>query len=200
LPKKHQFPVWLKGTSAEQKAEAERQALAMAAHSRAKLSDAERLVGRGQLLEQTARENLALSKRRNRAARVLAQNQLADALAMQGRYAEAAEMHTDRHRRKYFRDVKKALEKPDDEKCGCPDRKAEVSGQQIAITPRYEVEKIYSPIHGELVSVVKCSKCEHLNARPLRSRLLQSQAAQERNERLARTPNAQRLISDATIK
>jgi hypothetical protein len=167
----------------------------MASHSRAKMSEAERLVGRGQLLEQAARANLSLSKDRNKAARILAQQQLADALAMQGRYTEAAETHTDRHRRKYFRDLVKALEMPDSEKCKCGDRKAEMNGQEIAVTPRYEAEKIFSPIHNDIVSVVKCSKCPHMNARPLRSRLLQSQAAQVQNE-AAKRP----VISDATIK
>jgi hypothetical protein len=200
LAKKHQFPVWLRGTEAEQKAEAERQALAMASHSRAKMSEAERLVGRGQLLEQTARANLLLSKGRNKAARALAQQQLADALAMQGRFKEAATLHTDRHRRKHFRNLVKALEMPDGEKCKCGDRKAEMNGQEIAVTPRYEMEKIFSPIHNDIVSVVRCSRCGHRNARPLRSRLLQSQAAQVQNETAARSPNGARLtLNDITV-
>jgi hypothetical protein len=200
MAKAFQFPVWLQGSPEEQAAESERQALAMAAHSRAKLSDAERLIGRGKLLEDAARVNLELAKGKDKEARVLAQQQLAEALAMQGRYAEAAEMHTDRHRRKYFRDVGAALEKADDEKCGCVDRKAEMNGREIALTPRYEVEKVFSPVHGQLVSVVKCSKCGHTNARLLRSRLLQSQAAQAQNEAAARLPNARLVLNDATVK
>lgn len=180
--KSFEFPIWLKGSPQEQAAEEQRQALALASHSRAKLSDAERLIGRGQLLETTARQNLLDAKGRDKAARVLAQSHLADALGMQGRYAEAAKTHPDKHRRKYFRDLGKAIEKPDDEKCKCKDKRISIESQPVELTPRFERARIFSPVHGEIVSVVECLKCHHTNARPLRSRLLQNNAARDGNE------------------
>lgn len=181
MAKAFEFPIWLKGTDVEQAAEAQRQALALASHSRAKLSDAERLIGRGQLLETTARQNLSDAKGQDKEARVLAQSQLADALAMQGQYAEAAKIHPDKHRRKYFRDLGKAIEKPDDEKCKCRDKHIEINKQPVDLTPRLERARIFSPVHGEVVSLVECLKCGHKNARPLRSRLLKHRAAMEHN-------------------
>lgn len=179
------FPVWLIGSEAEQAAEAERQSLALAAHSRAKLSEAERLIGRGALLEATARGNLEQSAGVDKEARILAENQLADALAMQGRFAEAAEIHNDKHRRKHFRDIGKALEMDDAKKCKCKDSKARINGAELSITPRFEQGRVFSPIHNDLVSLVRCHKCGHLNARPLRSRLINHTAALSANEAIA---------------
>src|SRR5688572_141113 len=110
MSKAFNFPVWMKGTEAEQAAETQRQAAALAIHSRAHMSEQERLIGRGKLLESTAQANLELSAGHNKEARILAEDQLADALAMQGRFAEAAETHNDAARRKYFRDVGAAIE------------------------------------------------------------------------------------------
>lgn len=187
MPKTFQFPVWLQGTPEEQKAEADRQALALAVHSRAHMTEAERLVGRGKLLEETARGNLAQAKGKDRN---FIKDQLADALAMQGRYEEAASTHTEKHRRAYFRSVGKALEKDDAEKCRCKDKKAEIGDAEISITPRFEKARIYSPVHGELVSLVACSHCGHLNARPLRSRLL------VHNDALAASDGAKRALKN----
>jgi hypothetical protein len=185
--KKLDFPVWLQGTPEQQVAERQRQDLLRASFTRAKMTESERLIGRGALLEATARGNLEVSAGRNKEARILAENQLADALAMQGQFALAAETHNDKHRRKYFRDIVKAIEKPDTEKCDCPDSKATMNDVELAVTPRFEREKIFSPLHGDLVSVIECQKCGHRNARPPRSRLLPMQAALSQAE-AARRP------------
>jgi hypothetical protein len=183
---KFQHPLWLIGTPAQQAADAETQRLALAAHSRAKMSEEERLVGRGKLLEEAARLNLEQSVGRNAAARELAQNQLADALAMQGRFAEAAETHNDAARRKYFRNVVTALEMDDEAKCNCADDHVKFGDVEVAITPRFERGRIYSPIHQGTVSLIECKVCGHLNGRPPRSRLLPQQAALNQNEAAAR--------------
>lgn len=199
MPKAFEFPVWLVGSVEQQEAEAQRQALALASHSRAKLSDAERLIGRGQLLEATARQNHSDAKGRDKAARLLAQAQLADAMGMQGRYAEAAKTHPDRHRRKYFRDLGKAIEKPDDEKCKCRDKRIAIEGQSVALTPRFERTRIFSPVHGEIVSVVECLKCHHTNARPLRSRLLKANSALSANEAVAASSAERKVFASDMI-
>lgn len=180
MGKSFQFPVWLKGTVEEQAAESARQADALAIHSRAHMSEQERLIGRGKLLEDTARLNLELSAGRDKEARILAENQLADAMFMQGKIAEAAEAHNDAARRKYFREVGAAIEKPDDDRCSCPD----VGDKQ---TPRFERTTVFSPVHGEVVSLVECQTCGDLNARPLRSRLIAQKAMLNQTEVLARS-------------
>ena len=187
------FAVWLKGSEAEQKAESERQVLALASHGRGHLSEAERLIGRGALLEKTAQANL--NSATDDETRTLAMSQLADAQAMQGKYAEAAEAHPDLERKKYFEGVVAAIEMPDDAKCGCPDNYAKTGDIGIAVTPRFERDRIFSPVHGQTVSLVECVKCGHQNARPLRSRLLTQQAAQHANEQA----KGGRLISDVQV-
>lgn len=194
MPRVFDHPIWLTGTAEGQAAEVQRQELALASHSRARLSEAERLIGRGQLLETTARQNLSDAKGRDKDARILAQSQLADALGMQGRYTDAAKLHPDKHRRKYFRDLVRAIEKPDAEKCRCKDKHIEIDKQPVELTPRLERARIFSPVHGEIVSVVECLKCGHKNARPLRSRLLKHRAAMEHNV----VVNA-RLLNDQVI-
>lgn len=192
------FPVWLQGSPEEKQAEEERQKLALAAHSRAHQTEAERLIGRGALLEQTARLNLETARGKDHDARVLSENQLADALAMQGRFREAATTHHDKHRRKHFRDIGRAIEMNDAAKCACSDRHAEMNGVQLDITPRFEETRVFSAVHNELVSVVKCSKCNHRNARPLRSRLLKHVAALNKSEKLGQPADSDAQVNAAT--
>lgn len=200
MPKTFAFPVWLEGTPEEQAAEDERQKLALAIHGRGHLSEAERLVGRGRLLEQTARQNVEDATNQNHEARVLAENQLADSLAMQGRFREASVTHHERHRRKHFREIGRAIEMNDAAKCVCSDRHAEMNGVRLAITPRFEEARVFSVVHNQIVSVVRCSKCGHRNARPLRSRLLKHNAAQNKAEKLGQPAesDAQVLIDGDT--
>lgn len=117
---------------------------------------------------------------------------------MQGKYAEAATTHTNAQRRRYFREIIKALEKPDNARCKCKDRKAKINGTEISITPRFERARLFSPIHKRVVSLVECSKCGDLNARPVVSRLLQHQGALAQNEAAARRENA-RFVNDVQV-
>lgn len=183
MPKAFEFPVWLKGSPQEQEAENQRQAALRASFTRAKLTEAEEMIGRGHLLEQTARGNIEAARGKDAEARVLAENQLAEALAMQGRFAEAADEHHDAVKRAEFRAVGKAMEMDDGEKCDCPD----IEG---SITPRFERRRIFSPVHGEVVSLVECQTCGHVNARPITSRLLAKNTAMNRNQELVRANKA----------
>lgn len=194
MAKTFTHPVWITGTEAEQAAEAQRQALLLASFTRAKMTDEERLIGRGALLETTARGNLEHSAGKDKESRILAENQLADALAMQGKYAEAAETHNDKRARKHYRDIVKAIETPDDEKCNCADSKAKINDAELSITPRFERAEIFSPVHGGLVSLIQCQKCGHLNARSPRSRLLPMKAALNQSEQAKRP-----ILNDAQV-
>jgi Zn ribbon nucleic-acid-binding protein len=196
VSKSFTFPVWLAGTPAEQEAEASRQALLAASFTRAKQTEAERLIGRGALLEQTARQNFEQSfgVKGKEEERKLAKAQIAEALAMQGRYAEASELHPDTQRRADFRAIGRAVEMPDEEKCGCADSKLRVNDVELSVTPRFERQRIFSPVHNDVISLVECSRCGHRNARPLRSRLLKHHAAVNESMR-ARRP----VLSDAQV-
>jgi len=189
MPKTFSFPIWLKGTPEQQKTEAERQALARASFTRAHMTEAERMIGRGKLIEEAARQNL---RRSNTS---LAQSQLADALAMQGRFAEAAKLHPDESRRQYFENIIHALEMDGEEKCHCPDDKARMNDVDLSFTPRYESQRIFSPLHNDVVSVIVCSKCGHVNARKPKSRLLHQQSALNQSE-AAKKP----VLNDAQVK
>ena len=179
------LPKWLQRTDAELAEEATTQAERRAGHSRAHLTDAERLVSRGALLEETARGNLA--------AGMDASAQLAEALAMQGRYGEAAEIHPNKMVRADYRRIIDAIHLDDDEKCNCPDTETE----DLTITPRFNERTVFSQRHGTAVALITCVKCGHTNARPPRSRLLLNQAATSQN--IAAVKGNQRGVSDAQL-
>jgi hypothetical protein len=164
-------PKWLERSEAELAAEEETQALRRAAHTRARLTEEERLVSRGALLEQTARGNLdAAGGNVELVARE--KENLAVALAMQGRFTEAAKIHPDKLMRQHFKDIESAIEMDDAEKCDCKDFTGTVDGVEIAVTPRYSARTVYSTKHGEAVQLITCARCGHMNARKPRGRLL----------------------------
>lgn len=179
------LPKWLHKTDAELAEEAKIQDERRAGHTRAHLTDAERLVSRGALLEETARGNLV--------AGMDASAQLAEALAMQGRYGEAAEIHPNKMVRADYRQIIDAIEMDDEEKCNCPDTETE----ELTITPRFNERTVFSQRHGGAVALVTCVKCGHQNARPVKSRLLLNQAAT--NQNIAAVKGNQRGVSDAQI-
>lgn len=174
------------------------QAERRASFGRARMTDAERMVSRGALLEETARGNLAATaKDKGKEARRTEREQLkalAHGLAMQGRYEEAIKFHPFKRMQKHYREILDAIERPDDDRCGCADAKARAGDVVIGITPRFERGLVFSAKHSGAVSLVECSKCGDLNARPLVGRLLKHQAAVNESMR-ARRP----VLSDAQV-
>lgn len=142
------------------------QEIRQASFTRANLTEAERLVGQGALWEETARGNLESARGKNAVARELAENQLADALAMQGKYAEAATTHHDKHARKQYRDIAAAIDKPDGEICKCKPKKHELNGVEIAVPTTHIARMVFSRKHGDVVGLEVCA-CGKMNARPL---------------------------------
>jgi hypothetical protein len=98
---------------------------------------------------------------------------LAEGLAKWGRFAEAAEVHPDEEMQRDYGAIEEAIARDDSEKCDCPD--SEGFGQSI--TPRVVNQVVYSEPHNGLVPLVQCSRCGHLNARPLNGRLVGQAAA-----------------------
>lgn len=190
MPKKFTFPKWLERTPDELKEEARVQELRRASFGRGHLTPEELLIGRGALLEETARGNLAAGDKE------VSKGQLAEGLAMQGRFAEAATTHPEKHARKQFRRIAKAIDRSDADKCHCGDIKGEVDGVEVSITPRFVEREVFSKKHGKVVPVIVCVKCGHANAREAKSRLLLPKV----NQNLAAAKNDGRgMIRDSQI-
>jgi hypothetical protein len=128
--------------------------------SRARLSDLERRVGRGIELERHH------TKTGNREA-------LADALAMQGRFAEAVKASRDKDKKKVFREKIKAIDKADDD-CPCPTYREE-NGLHL---PNQHVESfVVSQKHGQVMPAIRCRVCGKLNVRANLPHLAEQRAA-----------------------
>lgn len=207
MAKDFQFPSWLQRTDEQLAQEAATQDLRRASHTRAHKTLAEELVGRGALLEETARGNLAaaqtdidsgISGQMMDEQMARERRKLAEALAMQGRYNEAVEVSPDDDTTAHYQEIATAIVLPDDARCECPDVEGTQDGVELSITPRFVSQRIFSTQHNSVVDLVKCSTCGHSNARPLTGRLLQSQGAQAQN-RMAATTEGQRFVRDVDL-
>lgn len=98
--------------------------------------------------------------------------QLADALADQGRYAEAAALHPTKEQAAEYAAIQTALDRPDDAICDCPADEVvdPVSKKTLRIPARNKIAEVYSIKLKRMVPLIRCEKCEPdraLNARPL---------------------------------
>jgi predicted nucleic-acid-binding Zn-ribbon protein len=163
------LPSWLARSDTEIAKDEQYQAMRRASFTRAKLTEGERLVSRGASLERTAKGNLRIAQEQNNHAQITRETaNLADALAMQGRYEEAAQLHPSEDARERYSQIQKAIDLDDSEKCKCPDTVTD----DLSLTPRFSARTIYSLKHKKTISVITCSKCGHMNAREPKSRLL----------------------------
>lgn len=168
------------------------QEIRQAGFSRARLTEAERLVQQGSLIEETARGNIIAAEGDEEALQ-MHRSQLAHGLALQGRYGEAAQHHPDEAMRADYVRIADAIQRPDDEKCDCPDDETDT----LTITPRFSERTVMSVRHGGAVQLVTCRKCGHTNARPARSRLLVQSAAMNQNLAMAKGQSERGRIPDA---
>lgn len=168
-------------TPEQKEQDAETQKLLRASHTRAHLTDAERVVSRGVILEAIARENIrAMEAVRasglNRSSQggatleMLAEEKtrLAHALQLQGKYVEAADVHPQLTRATELRKVQEAIDRPDSEKCRCTPDRILLNGVEVEVPCEYVEREIYSPRHKQMLQLVRCKKCPDLNTRPLR--------------------------------
>lgn len=145
-----------------------------AMYGRVKATQEEARLIRGISTERAVRAQLETlrvhSPRRGRADRVREQlGRLAEALADQGRYAEAAKFHPVKHRQQEFAAVQQAIDKDDGASCGCPefkDVKDPLSNATLRIPQVNKVEDVFSPKHGRMMPLVRC-ECGDLNVKPL---------------------------------
>jgi hypothetical protein len=116
-----------------------------------------------------------------------AKAQLADALAAQGHFSDAAEIHPGPEHAAHYRALAEAIERPDDDPgCNCQteSRLDETQNRQVPLLNEIVSEFVFSPKHGKLMPVVKCTKCGDLNVKPAPERLARRlQRVQEEHHR-----------------
>ena len=126
-------------------------------NSRARLSPAEIETARALVLEQNLRETLRTQE--GREIRRQTKNQLADVVAAQGRFIEAAELTTDRDALEFFQKAALAIFYPEEGECDCGER-VETVGQNRIKLPKYRVIKqVYNLKLGQFGYLVECNAC-----------------------------------------
>jgi len=98
-----------------------------------------------------------------------AEAQLADALAAQGHYADAAELHPSVDHATRYRAIAEAIDR-DDDAPGCDCQVETVtsppSRQQIRLQNDIISEYVFSPKHRRMMPLVQCVKCGDMNVKP----------------------------------
>lgn len=151
------LPAFLKRTPAEiETAEAQQSEWRQALHGRVQRNAEERVVARGIELESSIRATLAVNQDDHMLSK------LADALAMQGRYAEAAVVEPSEEKTLEYQAIHEAIERNDKEKCDCPQFVNEIdpkSGKQIRLPVQNVQQMVFSQKHGSMMPVVTCAHC-----------------------------------------
>jgi hypothetical protein len=190
-----------------------RQEIRRASFGRGRLTAEERMVSRGMALEEIARMNVRTMEVVREAGNNLRAKggatqemldeekaKLAEAIAKQGRYLEAAEHHPSKRMAAHYRALAEAIERDDDEECKCPPQKATLAGQEIEVDTHNASEIIYSPKHGQGVAVERCTSCGFVNARPARGKVaarLAEVSSRMKEARVERDARSEARASDA---
>lgn len=163
---------FLKRTKEQKEAEKKRQdELRKKFNSRIRLSPAEQERVRALILEPDLRKQLkeTVDKRtsQGRKDKTHLRARLADNLAKQGRFEEAADIHPDNTEAQFYAEVWKAVWRKTEILCQCSPEKVRLQGKLLTI-PNFQVLKeIYSVKEGRNVPLLKCTCCGFLNARDL---------------------------------
>lgn len=155
--------------SKEEKAEIkkEQDKLLKLHRSRARLSPEERKLARGIELERHFRQT------KNK-------NGLAEALAMQGKYEEAAKVAQTADLKKSLREKRDAVNSADAD-CQCDTYYQTGGGVML---PNQHVESYgYSEKHKKVMPFIRCKCCRKLNARPMLSHLAEQRKMRRKSER-----------------
>lgn len=170
------LPDFLTRTKEQKEAERARQdELRRKFNSKLRLTPAENERARALVMEKEIR---ARRKTKERDA------QLADNLAKQGRFDEAAEAHPDLEMKDYYRSVWEAVWSDDEDLCDCRQPKAIHQGKQVLLQKFQHVRDIYSLRENQEVPLLRCLVCGDMNARPLTTDLQRIYNAKSDNEAL----------------
>lgn len=92
-------------------------------------------------------------------------SRLAEALALQGRFDEAAHSEPDVHKTNHYEKLHAAVFADDTVWCDCPKTETLPSGEKREV--RQSLGKIYSQKHNSEKYLIVCSKCNFYNVRDL---------------------------------
>lgn len=101
-----------------------------------------------------------LAQRRDQVAQTLAEN-----LAAQGRFGEAADVAAHEDQQREYLELAAAVQRPDDEWCG-PECEAFFANDPTRLTREDIVAEVFSIKHGRVLPAVKCHYCHSLNVKP----------------------------------
>lgn len=122
-----------------------------------------------------------------------AEAQLAEALAMEGRYVEAAELHPDLEHAERFQRIAEAIDRDDDAptcECKVKPEVNELTGKPVIITGEHISEMVFSKKHGRMTPLLVCSGCGGMQVKPTAPQHLQERLDRARQEHT----NAKRKI------
>lgn len=90
----------------------------------------------------------------------------AEALATVGKFKEAAKITRNPERKKYYKDIDKAVWLDDDTRCKCENMKTfDADKKPVEFSKHFVVREIFSEKHGGRVPLKRCNRCGFLNAR-----------------------------------
>lgn len=185
------LPPFLRRDREAIEADEQAQELRRASFGRGHLTEAERNVSHGMVLEDIALSNLPLARNEEDLKRE--QLRYSEGLELQGRLIEAADAHPLEDEQVRLRSVADAIDKDDDEFCNCGTTTARVGNEDVKVHPHYEVKKVYSRKHGKIVSLVGCTACGELNASANPPEQLQRILQAHRTSQVARKPTEHEL-------
>jgi hypothetical protein len=169
----NKIPIWLRRTPAQQAADRAYQDLLRSAQGPGmRPNPTEQRLLRAAAVKRSASaqlEELQRDRNPNPAHIETAQAQLADALAMEGQYAEAAALHPKPEHAARFRKIAHAIDRPDDEPtCHCTGEAQTDpgTGETHVITGEHISEMVFSPKHGRMMPLVACARCGGMNVKP----------------------------------
>lgn len=101
---------------------------------------------------------------------------LSEALAIQGRYDEAAGHEPNPRKAKEWQDIWEAVWRDDKEDCPCPAYRIEGTQKLLNHT---QAAKIYSLKHGRDMALLKCHACGFMNVKTLTPELIEQRKTQK---------------------
>jgi hypothetical protein len=161
--------------------------------TRARFSREERMLSVGAAREDAARANLSVlaadgvdpSDGRVRAGK----SRLAEALAMRGRFEEAAAVEPREDVSGRYREIHEAVWREDEDACDCPPAVRDERGPRgtvIEVPTSFVEEIVFSGKHGREMPLVRCASCGDLNVKSRTPELERLHETRAESARLAR--------------
>lgn len=159
-----QIPTFLQPTEQSLEQNARDQELLRSNHAKRRLSKGEAYIEQFEKQAILSRENLLnLATTHNKEAIQAECNRLAVCLMYLGQFNEALALVTDPAVQVQIEKMQHAVDRDDDESCGCqPSVHGHVKGN-LSIHPHFGKDWVKSPKHGKVMRVRECTKCMDWN-------------------------------------